>query len=363
MEKVVLSLDAGGTNLVFNAMSKSRKIGESYSLPAQSVNLEEQLKKIIHGFKQVNQRVEGGAQAISFCFPGPADYNDGIIGDLENLPLFKNGVALKKMLENEFRIPVFINNDGDLFTLGEAINGLLPATNKALHAQGNQRQYKNLLGLTLGTGFGAGIVTDGKMLVGDNSAGAEINRMSHPFEYNTSVEETLSIRGVQMLFAQEDGCAIDNTPSPYDIFKIGAGVKKGNREAAVNAWNIFGRVLGEAAANAITLIDGIIVIGGGLSGAYPLFLPEAVKSMNRQFEKRSGGKFPRLEVIAFNLEGEESMAAFLKDSSQMINVPFSEEQIAYNADKKVGLGISKLGTSEAVSVGAYAFAADQLDWS
>jgi glucokinase len=49
----------------------------------------------------------------------------GIIGDLENLPTFKGGVALGPMLEEIFNIPVFINNDGDLFAYGEAIAGLL----------------------------------------------------------------------------------------------------------------------------------------------------------------------------------------------------------------------------------------------
>jgi glucokinase len=64
--------------------------------------------------------------AISFAFPGPSDYPRGIIGDLGNLPCFRGGVALGPMLEDTFEIPVFINNDGDLFAYGEAIGGFLP---------------------------------------------------------------------------------------------------------------------------------------------------------------------------------------------------------------------------------------------
>lgn len=343
-------------------MDSKGQIGEAISIPAASGNLEEQLKKIIRGFHEINDKTPHQASAISFCFPGPADYERGIIGDLENLPLFRGGVALKAMLAREFGIPVFINNDGDLFALGEAIGGLLPAINEQLLQHHNSRQYKNIIGLTLGTGFGAGIVIDGKLLVGDNSAGAEINRMSHPFDKNVSVEETLSIRGIQQLFAEESACTMENTPAPFDIFKIGSGIKKGDKESAIRAWSRFGEVLGEVMANAITLVDGLIVIGGGLSGAYPLFLPPAIASMNRQFHKKGGGSFPRLEVTAFNTEEEEQLLAFARSEVVAVKVPFSAEEIPYSPDKKVGVGISRLGTSEAVSIGAYAFAARQLGW-
>ena len=94
--------------------------------------------------------------AISFAFPGPVDYPAGIVGDLGNLPGFRGGVALGPMLEDRFKLPVFINNDGDLFTYGEAICGFLPYVNERLKAAGSAKQYKNLFGVTLGTGFGAG---------------------------------------------------------------------------------------------------------------------------------------------------------------------------------------------------------------
>ena len=49
-----------------------------------------------------------------------ADYAHGIIGDLPNFPGFRGGVALGPYLEHVFGIPVFINNDGNLFAYGEA---------------------------------------------------------------------------------------------------------------------------------------------------------------------------------------------------------------------------------------------------
>ncbi len=356
----VLVLDAGGTNLVFKAVSEGIILPETVTLPAHSDTLEDLLKKIINGFKKINETARNEAVAISFCFPGPADYENGIIGNLENMPLFRGGVALKKMLENEFNIPVFINNDGDLFTLGEAIGGLLPEVNKKLTEAGIDKQYKNLLGVTLGTGFGGGIVQNGSLYRGDNSAGAEINRMVSPLNWETSIEDTLCIQGIKRLFAEETETDITDVPEPFEIFLMGTGKKKGDRKAAVAAWERFGVVLADALANALTLTDGIAVIGGGLSGAYPLFLPKTIEMMNRTFIRSDGRKFPRMEVTADNLEDENGWQSFLSYEKKMISVPFSNETIPYYEEKKTGVGISRLGTSNAVAIGAYAFAAKQL---
>ncbi len=357
---IVLVLDAGGTNLVFNAVEKGKIVDKTFSLPAKSENLKNLLEKIIHGFGEIKKLIGDKAAAISFCFPGPADFENGIIGDLENLPFFRGGVPLKRMLENEFKIPVFINNDGDLFALGEAISGLLPEVNKKLKENNIDKQYKNLLGVTLGTGFGGGIVSNGKLFLGDNSAGAEINRMVNPLNWDWSIEETLSIRGVKRLFAEELNVSINEVPEPYSIFKVGMGKIEGNKEAAINAWEKFGIVLADALANAITLVDGLVVIGGGLSGAFPLFLPKTVEMMNRKFTRNNGGEFPRMEISAFSLEDERDQQDFYHQKKVMIDVPFSNDKVPYYPGKKTGVGISRLDTSHAVAIGAYAFAIEKL---
>jgi len=273
-EKTVLVLDAGGTNLVFTAVTNGKISQENFTIPAKSEDLKDLLQKIIHGFAEINKLSGGAASAISFSFPGPADFEHGIIGDLENLPFFRGGIPLKSMLENKFKIPVFINNDGDLFTLGEAIKGLLPEMNERLKEKGIGKQYRNLLGVTLGTGFGGGLAINGRLMIGDNSAGAEINRMSHPFNPEYSVEEVLSIRGIKRLYAEETGMPFEEVPEPAMIFKIADGSRQGFQEEAVRAWERFGEVLGESLANAVTLTDSLVVIGGGLSGAYHFFLPK-----------------------------------------------------------------------------------------
>ncbi len=355
-DHLILTLDAGGTNLVFSATENGNLLGKKVHMPSASQNLEEFLKKVSLGFSTLQKQLNRRATAISFCFPGPADYESGIIGDLENLPFFRGGVPLARMLENEFHIPVFINNDGDLFTLGEALAGLLPEINRQ-----TKKKFKNLLGVTLGTGFGGGIVNNGKLYRGDNSAGGEINRMSNFINRNQSAEEVLSIRGIRHLFAQQTGVSFDDTPVPYDIFQIGMAKKTGNQQAAIEAWKIFGQVLGDALANAVSLTDSCVAIGGGLSGAHPLFLQYAVDQMNNTFQKADNSHMSRMEIKAYNWENPNEKKAFLKDDSVLVDVPFSDEKLRFYPVKKIAVGINRLGTSGAVAHGAYSFAINQLE--
>ena len=352
---VVLILDAGGTNLVFSAVRQGNVLGKPVILPAESDSLEAFLQKLIAGFKTVNKQTGNIAKAISFAFPGPADYESGIIGDLQNLPFFRGGVPLKKMLENHFKIPVFINNDGDLFTLGEALGGFLPE----LNAQSG-KQYKNLLGVTLGTGFGGGIVINNRLVTGDNSAAGEINRMSNPLNRSQSVEEVLSRRGVKRLYAENAGISFDHAPEPFDIYNIATGKSEGNIKAAAKAWNTFAEVLADALANAVTLTDSCVVIGGGLSGAHPVFLQKTVDLLNGRFVTFENNPVSRMEVFAYNWHNPQCRKDFLKPEFSEIKVPFYDETIRWDGSKKIAVSVSQIGTSEAVALGAYYFAQENM---
>lgn len=359
-QRIVMTLDAGGTNFVFNAVQRNEEMLESIVLPAGGRDLEEVLKTIIDGFRQVKERLHTAPVAISFAFPGPADFEHGIIGDLQNLPFFRGGVALGPMLEEQFGIPVFINNDGDLFTYGEAISGLLPEINRKLEEAGNPRRYYNLIGVTFGTGFGGGIVTRHGLLMGDNCAGGEINRVRNRTFKQWDAEESVSIRGLKREFANQTGLNIASCPEPKEIFEIANGTKKGNQEAAIRAFEAYARDAADAIANAVTLIDGLVVIGGGLAGAWPLFLPKLVEEMNAPFDTMSGTPLDRMEVIAFNLEDKQGLAGFLQSTANEIRVPFSDRKVLYDPAKRVGVGITKLGTSRAVSIGACAYALSRI---
>ena len=353
---IIFVLDAGGTGFKFSAVQNYKEIIEAFTIKTASDTLEEQLNKIIEGFRRTEELCGSKPAAISFCFPGPADYPNGIICDLANLPLFRGGVALKDMLENEFKVPVYINNDGDLFAYGEALGGVLPEINAMLEKAGNPKRYKNLVGLTLGTGFGGGIVLNGHLLQGDNSAGAEVWCMRNILYPQTSAEDSISIRGVRRVYAREAGIEFNEAPQPFDIYEIALGNKEGNKEAALKAWDEFATVLADIIANIATMIDGIVVLGGGLSGASKIFMPKVVELLNTAYPGLDGNKIPRMEISAFNLDEEEGQKAFTATSGKMIKVPFSDKEVWYDPSKKIGITATKLGTSSAVCIGAYAFA-------
>ena len=125
----VLTLDAGGTNFDFSALHQGKEIMESIRFPSYGSDLDQSIATIIKGFRAVQKTIGREGDAISFAFPGPADYRQGIIGDLNNLTGYRGGVPLKAVLEAEFKLPVFILNDASLFALGEARGGFLPHWN------------------------------------------------------------------------------------------------------------------------------------------------------------------------------------------------------------------------------------------
>lgn len=359
--RVVLTLDAGGTNFVFSAVQRDREVVEPVVLPSNGHDLEACLQTTVEGFAKVKEKAPAPPVAISFAFPGPADYPRGIIGELGNLPAFKGGgVALGPMLEERFAIPVFINNDGDLFAFGEAIAGLLPWVNGILEQGGSPKRYRNLLGATFGTGFGGGVVRDGRLWIGDNSAGGEVWLLRNKIDARSNVEESVSIRAVRRVYAERAGIAFENAPEPREIFAIGKGERPGDSEAAKEAFRRMGEAAGDALANATTLVDGMVVIGGGLTGAADLFLPALVAEMNAPYDS-PWGRAPRLELTAFNLEDPAERAAFVKGAAREVAVPGSGRKVAYDPLRRIGVGLSRLGTSRATALGAYAFALSMLE--
>ena len=196
-QRIVLTLDAGGTNMVFGAMRGGEFIVNPLTLPSNSHDLELCLGTMVNGFQEIINRLGEKPVAISFAFPGPADYPNGIIGGyLPNFPSFRDGVALGPFLRKKFGIPVFINNDGDLFAYGEALGGVLPEINEKLEMAGSAKRYKNMLGYTFGTGFGVGMIVNGELNRGDNSC-VETFCLPHKKNQNVIVEEGVAVRAVK----------------------------------------------------------------------------------------------------------------------------------------------------------------------
>jgi glucokinase len=358
--RVVMTLDAGGTSFRFSAMRGGQPVTETIVTPSHADNLQQCLANLSDGFARVKAKCPTPPVAISFAFPGPADYPSGIIGDLGNLPCFRGGVALGPMLEAQFGIPVFINNDGDLFVYGEAIAGFLPHVNGLLEKAGSPKRFKNLFGVTLGTGFGGGIVRAGELFIGDNSMAGEVWLLRNKLAPQMNAEEGASIRAVRRVYAEKAGIPANEAPDPKDIEAIAGGKTKGNQEAAAEAYRQLGEVVGDAMGSALTLIDGLAVVGGGLSKAHSLFLPALVKELNGFYTGPGGKQFHRLAAKVFNLEDPAEREKFLTGDTREITVPGGSRKIKYDPLQRVGVGVSRLGTSEAVAVGAYAFALKKL---
>jgi glucokinase len=370
--RVVLTLDAGGTNLVFGAVRGEREIVPPVTLSAAAGTIDEFLQLLITGFRRVydGAQARAGARgsvgpaepvAISFAFPGPADYEHGVIGDLVNLPVFRGGVPLGPALEDQFGLPVFISNDGDLFSLGESVAGFLPHVNSLLEQAGSPRRYRNLLGVTFGTGFGAGVVCDGRLFQGDNSAAGEINRLRNCLVPAWTAEESVSIRGVQRVYARESDTDPAECPTPEEINEIGLGKRPGDRSAAQRAYEELAIVAGDAVASVSSLVDGLVVVGGGLARGHRLFMDRLVREMNAPYDTPLGGCLPRVESRALNLDDPEELATFLRGDLRELRVPLSSRAILHDATKAVGVGVTRLGTARAVSIGAYALALARMD--
>lgn len=278
--RVVMTLDAGGTNFVFSAIKGCELVIAPVCLLSVPDDLDRCLSVLVEGFCRIKDSLSEAPVAISFAFPGPADYEHGVIGDLPNFPAFCGGVALGPFLEEKFGIPVFINNDGNLFAYGEALSGVLPQVNRELEAAGNPKRYKNLLGITLGTGFGAGVVINNCLLTGDNGCGGDVWLMRNKKYPDMLAEESVSIRAIHRVYRELTGEDTDAF-TPKDIFDIAEGMRAGNREAAIRCFDEMGEMAGAAIVNALNMVDGIVVIGGGLSGASKYILPGMLREMNR----------------------------------------------------------------------------------
>ena len=359
-KRIVVTLDAGGINFDFSAIQGNEIIVEQIVKPSNATNLDLCMHTLVEGFTEVISQLKEKPVAISFAFPGPADYPNGVIGGfLPNFPSFRDGVALGHFLAEKFGIPVYINNDADLFVYGEALAGALPEMNARLKNAGSDKVYRNLMGFTWGTGFGFGLTVNGNMHIGDNSC-CEVYCLPDKNNRDIIVEESVSVRAIKRVYGEKSGKP-DHGLEPIDIFNIAEGMKAGDCEAAKAAFSELGKAAGDIIANAATLLDGIVVIGGGLTKAHKYIMPSLLNVMRSEMRTLKGETLNRLQFKVYNLDNENEFAEFAKGDSQKIKVYGSNKTVTYDPQKRIGVTISKLGALKAVSLGAYAYALHEID--
>ena len=193
--RVVITLDAGGTNFVFGAMQGQPLHRRTPSPCPHTPTI--WISVLATDGRRISGRSSTGLRrnpvAISFAFPGPADYPNGIIGGyLPNVPVIPwTAWRWGPFLEATFGIPVFINNDGDLFAYGEALGGALPQINARLVRPSTApNATRTCWDIRSERGFGIGIVVDNRLNRGDNSC-VESFCLRHK-KYPTSSSRTVS---------------------------------------------------------------------------------------------------------------------------------------------------------------------------
>ena len=262
MEKYIIGVDLGGTNIRVGLVfcNKVIKKVEVKTEPDKGKTIV--IKNLVKAISRVMIKNVAGSGIGS---PGPLDYRKGFIIRTKNIPLER--VNLKKILEKKFNVPVLVDNDADCFALGEAVYGA-------------GKKFDAVVGLTIGTGVGGGIVIEKKIFHGRNDAG-ELGHTTIDFNGikcncgNTGcLEEYVSARGVMRL---AKGL---KAKTPLDVYNLAL---RGNKKA-VNVFKKMGFYLGIAVANFINIFDpDVIIIGGGISNAWKFFS----KSMKKTVKERA----------------------------------------------------------------------------
>ena len=126
---------------------------------------------------------------------------------------------------------------------------------------------------------------------------------------------------------------------PEDIYKIARGKAEGVQEAALESFRSFGRSLGNSIANTLSLFDGIVVLGGGITAAWDLFAPLMFEEIDRQYVDLWGNPSPRLSYKVYNLEDEAAYEEFAGGKEKELVVPGSGRKVLYDAYPRTGVGL------------------------
>ena len=106
---------------------------------------------------------ESDFEAIGISCGGPLDSRTGVVLCPPNLPMWVN-VPVTDILSERFGVPVFLQNDANACALAE-------------WKLGAGRGTKNMIFLTFGTGFGAGLILDGRLYVGASDMAGEVGHV------------------------------------------------------------------------------------------------------------------------------------------------------------------------------------------
>lgn len=251
-----IAIDLGGTNICAAKVEKG-KCSDVTSVPCDAKGTEDvvisQIKELIATLS--TDTPEG----IGIGVPSVVDVERGIVYNACNIPSWRE-VHLKEKIEDAFGVRTEVNNDCNCFALGEFLYGA-------------GRGCENIVGITLGTGVGAGVIINGRLYSGCCAGAGEIGSL--PFR-KSDYEHYCS-----SLFLNDEY----HTTGAELAARIAAG-----DTSALAVWDEFGRNLGELIkAILFTYAPDAVVIGGGIVASMKYF-EEGMRSSVAEFpyERISG---------------------------------------------------------------------------
>jgi len=244
---MTIGIDLGGTN-VRCGLVENGSVVTRLSEPCRSDQPENEVVDQIKGM--IRHLMNPSVTGIGIGVPSVVDVQKGIVYNVLNIPSWKE-VHLKDILEAEFGIPVQVNNDANCFALGE-------------QRCGEGKPYQNVIGVTLGTGVGAGLIINNQLYSGVNTGAGEIGCLPY-------LEHTLEYYCGSAFFVE-----FHNTTG-----KEAMQLAQGGDANALKIWEEFGKHMGVLVKIILFAYDpDAIIFGGSITNAYPYF----EKAMRKEME-------------------------------------------------------------------------------
>lgn len=242
---MVISIDLGGTKIRAGLVDGQEISRIQYEMCKSQGKEEEVIDQLVSLAQDLmNDKVS----AICIGVPSVVDPERGIVYDVTGIPSWKE-VHLKEIMEERLGKPVFIDNDCNCFALGE-------------YHFGKGKGSKSMLGITLGTGVGSGLILDGHLYRGVNTGAGEIGAIPYldkDYEYYCS-SRFFTGKGTSGKEAAEKAMADD--PAALELFRE------------------FGVHVGKLMKLAMYAYDpSCIVIGGSIANAFQFFEPSMKAEM------------------------------------------------------------------------------------